>query len=412
MKKKKVWIVGHYTMPPEYEVRVKTLMWAKYLMKEGYDVTLISASTLHNTDINLITGTEKYIFKQYEQYRFIHIKCSDYSGSGIKRVRNLLQFAYRFKKYAKEFRTLPDVILAADIHCIDYKPIGEFAKKNHIKFIVDIRDLWPESIVEYLGYSKKNPIIKYLYHREKTMYQMADDIIFSMEGGKDYIVDQGWQDDIDLSKVHHINNGIDLEEYEYNKRNVIIRDADLEDSDTFKVIYIGSIRKVNNIGMIVDAAKELQNTSYKNIKILIYGDGNEREALEKHCTEERIKNIAFKGSVEKKYISYILSKCDLNLMHGASIKIAKYGMSLNKSFDYLASGHPTLTDIDASYDYIIDNNAGKKVECTPSNIAKGILSFSNLSKNEYNTFCVNAQKTALEYDFKKLTDHLIEIIEK
>lgn len=412
MKKKRIWIVGHYTMPPEYEVRVKTLMWAKYLMKEGYDVTLISASTLHNTDINLITGTEKYIFKQYEQYRFIHIKCSDYSGSGIKRVRNLLQFAYRFKKYAKEFGTLPDVILAADIHCIDYKPIGEFAKKNHIKFIVDIRDLWPESIVEYLGYSKKNPIIKYLYHREKTMYQMADDIIFSMEGGKDYIVDQGWQDDIDLSKVHHINNGIDLEEYEYNKRNVIIRDADLEDSDTFKVIYIGSIRKVNNIGMIVDAAKVLKNTNSKNIKILIYGDGNEREALEKRCTEERIKNIAFKGSVEKKYIPYILSKCDLNLMHGTPTEIAKYGMSLNKSFDYLASGHPILSDINANYDYIINNNAGKKVKCIPENIAEGILSFLNLSKDEYNSICENAKKTALKYDFKNLTDQLIEIIEK
>lgn len=412
MEKKRIWIVGHYTMPPEYEVRVKTLMWAKYLMKEGYDVTLISASTLHNTDINLITGTEKYIFKQYEQYKFIHIKCSDYSGSGIKRVRNLLQFAYRFKKYAKEFGTLPDVILAADIHCIDYKPIGEFAKKNHIKFIVDIRDLWPESIVEYLGYSKKNPIIKYLYHREKNIYRMADDIVFSMEGGKDYIVDQGWQDDIDLSKVHHINNGIDLEEYEYNKKNIIYHDPDLEDTSTFKIVYIGSIRKANNIGMLVDAAKVLQNTESKEIQILIYGDGNEREALQKRCAAEKVENIIFKGSVNKKYIPYILSKCDLNLMHGAPMKLAKYGVSLNKSFDYLASGHPTLSDIDANYDYIADNDAGKKVDCTANDIVEGILYFYNLSKNDYDTICTYAQKTALDYDFKNLTDQLVEIIEK
>lgn len=412
MEKKRIWIVGHYTMPPEYEVRIKTLMWAKYLMEDGYDVTLISASTLHNTDINLITETEKYIFKQYEQYRFIHIKCSNYSGSGITRVRNLMQFAYRFKKYAKEFGPLPDVILAADIHCIDYKPIGEFAKKNYIKFIVDIRDLWPESIVEYLGYSEKNPIIKYLYRREKAMYQMADDIIFSMEGGKDYIVDQGWQDDIDLSKVHHINNGIDLEENEYNKENITYQDSDLEDTGTFKVVYIGSIRKVNNIGMIVEAAKVLQNTNFKNIKLLIYGDGNEREALKKRCTTERIENIVFKGSVDKKYIPYILSKCALNLMHGSFMKLGKYGLSLNKSFDYLASGHPILSDIDANYDYIINNNAGKKVECSSENIAEGILSFLNLSKNEYNSICENARNTAIEYDFKNLTDQLIEIIEK
>lgn len=412
MKKKKVWIVGHYTMPPEYEVRVKTLMWAKYLMKEGYDVTLISASTLHNTDINLITGTEKYIFKQYEQYRFIHIKCSDYSGSGIKRVRNLLQFAYRFKKYAKEFGTLPDVILAADIHCIDYKPIGEFAKKNHIKFIVDIRDLWPESIVEYLGYSKKNPIIKYLYHREKTMYQMADDIIFSMEGGKDYIVDQGWQDDIDLSKVHHINNGIDLEEYEYNKKNIIYHDADLEDTSTFKVVYIGSIRRVNNLEIILNVAEILKEHGYKKekIKLLIYGDGDQKEYLIKQIEQKKIDNIIFKKQVEKKYIPYILSKCNLNLLHGASINLGRYGLSLNKSFDYLASGKPILSDIKCNYDYIESNQSGIVVADNSQEIYKGILCFFLMNETKYCKYCEAARKTAQNYDFYNLTQKLTQII--
>ncbi|MEG2717834.1 MAG: hypothetical protein RR961_10940, partial [Eubacterium sp.] len=178
-KKKKIWIIGHYTMPPEYEVRIKTLMWAKYLIQAGYDVTLISASTLHNTDINLISGKEPYVFKQYDEYKFIHIRCNTYRGHGYRRVKNLFEFVNKFKKYAKQFGELPDVILAADIHCVNYKPIGKFAKKNDIKIIVDIRDLWPESIIEYLGFSKKNPVIKYLYHQERNMYKIADAIVFS-----------------------------------------------------------------------------------------------------------------------------------------------------------------------------------------------------------------------------------------
>lgn len=400
-------------MPPEYEVRIKTLMWAKYLMKDGYDVTLISASTLHNTDINLITGTEKYIFKQYDQYKFIHIKCSDYSGSGIKRVRNLLQFAYRFKKYAKEFGTLPDVILAADIHCIDYKPIGEFAKKNHIKFIVDIRDLWPESIVEYLGYSKKNPVIKYLYHREKNMYQMADDIIFSMEGGKDYIVDQGWQDDIDLSKVHHINNGIDLEEYEYNKNHFKIKDQDLEDT-VFKVIYIGSVRKVNNLEIVLNVAAELKKQGYEKnkIKILIYGDGDQKKGLVDKAINRKIDNIVFKKRVERKYIPFILSKGDLNLLHGDSQTLGKYGLSLNKSFDYLASGRAILSDIMAKYDYVVDSGAGIKIQCNTNEICNAILAFYRMPKKIYFDYCNKALKTAKLYDYKILTNKLISICER
>lgn len=49
-----------------------------------------------------------------------------------------------------------------------------------------------------------------------------------MPGGKEYIKDKGWDKAIDLRKVHHINNGVDLEEFEYNKRNNHVCDEDLE----------------------------------------------------------------------------------------------------------------------------------------------------------------------------------------
>lgn len=412
--KKRIWIVGHYTMPPEYESRIKTLMWAKYLMKAGYEVTIISASTLHNTNINLIKDNNPFIRKKYDDYQFIHIKCDSYSGSGIKRVRNLMQFTNRFKKYAYDFGELPDVILAADIHCVDYKPVAQFAKKNKIKFIVDIRDLWPESIIEYLNYSKNNPIIKYLYNEERKMYCLADNVIFSMEGGKQYIKDKGWNKDsggpVDLNKVHYINNGIILQDFEYNKEHYQLDDEDLK-SSKFKAVYIGSIRKVNNIGMLVDVAMSLKDKKNYNVQILVYGDGNEREALEQHCLEKDLNNICFKGRVDKEYIPYILSQCDLNIMHGASMNLGRYGLSLNKSFDYLASGKPILSDIKCNYDYIINNNAGILVNCNDQDIADGIIKVSTMDRTKYVQMCKNAKETAKKYDFSVLTDRLIKIIE-
>ena len=76
-----------------------------------------------------------------------------------------------------------------------------------------------------------------------------------MEGAYDYIVEQGWENEIPRSKVYHINNGVDLEQFDYNTEHFRVDDPDLDDPNTFKVVYTGSIRKANGLGILVDAAK-------------------------------------------------------------------------------------------------------------------------------------------------------------
>lgn len=60
--------------------------------------------------------------------------------------------------------------------------------------------------------NKKNPIVPLLYKFEKWLYTKADQVVFSMEGGRDYIIDKKWDTDhggpIDLKKVFYINNGV------------------------------------------------------------------------------------------------------------------------------------------------------------------------------------------------------------
>mgnify|MGYP002508161968 CR=1 FL=1 len=73
------------------------------------------------------------------------------------------------------------------------------------------------SHVEYNKMSKKNPVIQILYQLEKWIYKKADRIIFTMPGGQEYIRDRGWDRIINLDKVYHLNNGVDIEEFEHNK---------------------------------------------------------------------------------------------------------------------------------------------------------------------------------------------------
>lgn len=405
---KRIWFVSHYSMPPKYEMRIKTQMYAHYLQQMGYECTIFSASTIHNTSINLIEDKSKYIKRTYDDLDFVHIRVSNYTGNGIKRIMNMRQFAKRFKKIATKDFEKPDVIVA-DVNCLNYYPIYKYAKKNRIPFYTDIRDLWPLSIVEYYKLSAKNPIIKWMFHKEKKMYSRATKNIFSMEGAYDYIAEKGWNKSLPREKICYINNGVDLESFDKNVKECIIKDDDLLNKSTFKVIYAGSIRLVNNIGLLLDAFKLLP----ENVVLLVWGDGNERKNLEKRLGDEGIKNVKFKGSVEKKYIPFITSNANLNIVHFSTTFILKYGISGNKLFDYCAAEKPVLCDVKPNYNPILQYNAGTvTVDQTPEEIAKSIMYFYKLNKSDYAEYCANARKLAEDFDYKVLTKKLLSVIKE
>lgn len=401
---KRVWFVSHYSMPPKYEMRIKTQMYAHYLQKKGFECTIFSASTIHNTSINLIEDNSDYIERVYDDLHFVHIKTSNYYGNGIKRIINMRQFATRFNKIAKRFEK-PDVVVA-DANCLNYGPIYSYCKKMGIPIYIDMRDLWPMSIVEYYKYSEKNPIIQYMYHLEHKMYKKVTGVIFSMPGGKDYIRDKKWLD-LDLDKFYYINNGVDLEQFAKQIKENAFSDIDL-DSDSFKVVYAGSIRTANNLISIVKAAELIKEPK---IKFLLYGEGDDKSSLIEYCKEHGINNVVFKGQVEKKLIPYILSKCDLSILNYKKAKTLKYGGSQNKLFEYLASGCPVLLTVDMNYNIVKDCNCGIALEEPDSKlIADAILKMYNMPLEERENMSKNAMEVAKEYDFEILTNKLLTII--
>ncbi len=290
------------------------------------------------------------------------------------------------------------------------------ARKLNIPCFCEVRDLWPESFVAYGIINKNSPLLRLLYIGERWIYKKADKLIFTMQGGKDYIIEKGWDKasggPIDLDKVHHINNGVDLEAFDYNKEHFQIDDADLKDNESFKVIYVGSIRLVNNLGLLLDTAKILKERGESKIKFLIWGDGNELEALKQRVQQEGLTNVSFKGRVDKKYVPYITSCGQLNIVLGKSSPLYKYGGSLNKMFDYFASGKPTLFTFRLGYSLIERYDAGVELNAgNEDDIADALLYFARLSEERYKTYCANARIAANDFDFNVLTNKLAKILE-
>ena len=404
---KRIWLINPVAMPPQYEARIQTLKRAQYLRSNGFDVVIISGSYLHNTNINLIDDNSSYKFAEYEDgHKFIHIKTSNYSSNGFKRIYSILEFYIKVWWHASSFEK-PDYI--SHLAAVPFGNITYFvAKKFKAKFIVDIVDLWPESFLAYGLVSKKNPLLKLAYWAEYWLYKKADLLIFSMEGGKDYIKEKKWDIEqggkIDSNKIFYINNGVDLKDFDFNTINHKIKDEDLENHNNFKVIYIGSIRLANNVMQLIEAAEHLKDI--KDIKFFIYGDGEDRATLEKFCNEKQLNNIIFKQKwVELKFVPYILNYKPSSIL--------RYGGSQSKSFQYMASGKPICANVKMNYCPIEKFNIGIAEEFKDSKeYANAILSFYKMNKKEYTTICSNARKASENYDYELLTTRYIELINR
>jgi len=410
MSRKTIWLINPSAMPPYKEQRIQTLKRAEYLQKNGHDVYIIGGSYFHNSDINLISDKSVFIEKEYDGIKFIHVRNTTYLNNTFIRIYSLLEFHLRLFKVAKSF-SKPDIIsLYATIPFSNV--VYYLAKRLKAKLVLDVVDLWPESFVALGLVSKYNPIVWFAYKAEKWIYKKADGIIFSMKGGSDYIKEKKWDNEsggpIDLTKVKYINNGVDLNDFKYNKTNFGITDSDLNDDTLFKVIYLGSIRRANGVELILDAAKYLENVA--NIKFFIYGNGPEREKLKKRIEFENIKNVIVKEEwVELKYVPYILSKSSLNLLNYTKNPIFKYGGSQSKLFQYMASGKPICSNISMAYCPITEFNLGVAKEFNnPREYAETILSFYNLPKNKYDELCKNAIAASQMYDYEFLTNKYIE----
>ena len=408
--KKKIWLINHYATGMHLSKGGRHYWFAKELLKRGYEPTIICANTYHNSKNYEDTGNEKYIVKDVDGIPFVFVKTKSAVTNGLDRIISMITFYLNLSKISKSIKKKlgkPDVILASSVHPLSWLAGYRVAKKNNIKLIAETRDLWPETLIA-MGATKRTSLAaKILYKLEKHIYKNADALIFTMAGGEDYLRDIG----LNRDNVYHINNGLDLELYNDNLMKYCYPDDDLDNEELFKIMYTGSMGQANDLIWLVKSAEEIQRQGLRNIRFVLFGSGPQKNEFIKYIKDKQIKNIVFKDNVEKKYIPSILKKGNLNVFTGQKTYLYKYGISLNKMFDYFASGKATLSNLECRYDLLEKYQCGITVKGeSVDEIVKGILFFYNMPKAEYDIYCENAIKAAKDHDFKKHTDKLENII--
>ena len=160
-----IWLINHYAVPPKYYPLARQTCFARYLMAMGHTVTIFAASTVHNSNMNLITDGAPWRDEVVDGVHYVYIRCMDYQGNGLKRIYNICEFAWKLPGVCRKFPR-------------------------------------PDAIVAYGIAGPRNPAVLALRRLEKWIYEKADDVVFTCEGGYDYIVEQGWEGRIPRAKIH------------------------------------------------------------------------------------------------------------------------------------------------------------------------------------------------------------------
>jgi len=401
-----IWILNHYAVTPDLPGGTRHFDFGKELVKRGYKVTIF-ASSFH---YSLLKETKEYkendyIVEDYEGVRFVWLKTFPYSRNDWKRVINMLSYSIRAYKVAKRLNIeKPDIIIGSSVHLFAVFTAYLLSKKYKTPFIMEVRDLWPQTLID-MGVPKWHPFVILLGILEKFLYKKADKIIVLLPKANEYIEKL----DIPSEKIVWITNGVDLGRFNFDIDNNDLR----HDKKGFIITYTGAIGKVNNLDILLEAA-EILKEGYSEIKFLLVGDGPEKERLVMIIGEKNLNNIEFNKAVPKREMAKIIYKSDALILLLRNSSLYRYGISLNKLFDYLASGKPIIFSSNSINNPVEEARAGITVPPdNPQELANAIIKLYKMSPEERKEIGMNGRRyVEKHYSIPNLVDKLEKIIEE
>ncbi|MEA3352454.1 MAG: glycosyltransferase family 4 protein [Campylobacterota bacterium] len=400
MNKKNIWIINHYALTPEMSGGTRHYDFALELVKRAYKVTII-ASSFHYAkfkEMKEYPSGKNYLVENIDGIDFIWLKTPPYSGNSIGRVKNMISFMFSVANTIPKLNLKkPDTIIGSSVHLFAVYAAYSLSKTYNAKFIMEVRDLWPKTLID-MGISKWHPFILLLGWLEKFLYKKADKIISTLPFAYRYI-----EQFVKKDKIVWISNGTDCSKFDDNYEQMLSRDK-------FNVVYTGTHGTANDLDLLIESVKVLKNNEH--IHFTLVGDGPLKESLIAKAKEDDLKNITFIPSVAKNRVKNYLKSADLLYVGLKNLPLYRYGMSMNKIFDYMASKRAILFVSNIEDNIIETSNSGIVIKSYQiQDIVKAIIELSKEDTNYLEQFGANGHTYLKQnFDIKVLVDKLEKIL--
>ncbi len=321
---------------PQGSAGTRSYEMAKHLLSAGHQVTMVCGSYVSGKT-GLIAPFERGRREGVvDGIRVIEFDLAYENKDGfLKRTWSFLKFAMRSIFVALKEPT--DVVFATTTPLTSGIP-GIFAKWLRRKpFVFEVRDLWPE-LPRAMGVITNPIVLGAMSVLEWASYKSADRLIGLSPG----IVEGITRYVSDTRNVALVPNGCDLKLF-----NGTVKPwrPDGVSCNDFMAIFTGTHGKANGLDAVVNAAAVLKKCNISGLKLVLIGDGVEKNALIKRVESESLGSIIiFHKPVPKTKLAGLMASADAGLQVLANVPAFYYGTSPNKFFDYLSAGLPVITN--------------------------------------------------------------------
>ena len=407
-------LINHYAGSNRHGMEYRPYFMAKRWVQAGHQVTIVAASFSHLRGLNPDMQGKSTMEEMIDGVRYFWIRCPEYKGNGMGRIRNMLTFLAGLYRYQKQITAQgkPDAVIASSTYPLDIYPAHQIAKKNGAKLIYEVHDLWPLSPMELGGMSAKHPYIMLMQAAENYCYKHSDAVVSILPCAKEHMVEHGMAPE----KFVCIPNGIVKEDWEapIDPEKAPYRELlqEFHKQGYFLIGYTGAHGIANALDSFIEAGGMLKD---KKIKLILVGQGPERDRLMQKVVDLGLRNtVELLSAVKRSDVPALLSEMDALYVGLQRQPLFRFGVSPNKLMDYMMAAKPVIFAIEAGNDMVKDAGCGVSIPPEDSKaIAGAAIELASTPPEKLAEMGKRGQKYILEnHEYQILSDRFLEVLSR
>lgn len=409
-----IWFFSHYAGTPREPGDTKDYYFARELGKAGFSAAVFASAFNHRSRENVVRLNGKGCKEEtINGVRFFWIRTSPYyEGNNWRRALNMLSYFLQVIPVSMRVVNKGDVIIGITPHPLCAVAAWMVSKFKGARFVLDVRDLWPETLITIGGYRRNSFTVKMLGAAEKFLYRHANRIIVVMPNAGDYMAKLG----IPRDKIAYIPNGVDVDLYE-NRESAMPQDLEklvtgLKAQHKIIIGYIGAHGTADALHTVIDAASRIQNGGFKDIFFILVGDGSEKKGLVEKAGRLGLSSISFHDPIPKFSLPAFLRATDAVIVTKQKTDLYRFGMSFLKLYDYMMSARPVIWAVESVNNLVAESGCGISIAPEDAEAAaEAVLKIAGMTEQERDVMGMFGRDYVIKYHSSPvLAEKLLKVI--